>query len=496
MLFDSKVPAMMNDAFKKYWLAVESVRVTRARDMLAWFENDRDGIITQVRRSLSTMFRPKTVRRMQVRVFNVVPRVVNRLAKLYAEPPVRELDGGVTYDIDETTGERTPLQSKSDVVFQEMLKRSTIDRRMKEAERRALYFNTVLIQPRYIERPDDAGGPYMDFVVHTPAFTVVEWDEMNHQTPTAFYFPAYRTIDGATEQVLVYWSADEHYYIRRNNVRVPVPGMKSMANPYDVLPAAVYRIVESNDGWGNGMWDLVDGNIECCEQVTNIAYTAKFQAHGQPVAVNMGIKGEVDIGPDRVLTVDDRTGGTPPSFSFANANPAIAEVQGLVDWMLRTLQNIRGISGSSMSLDATVQSGVSKIQDAVELTESRKDMVTIATEFEHDLFRVTRAVWNYHAKQRIEPSAEFTVKFKEPEPFKSVDEKIKEREFGLKNNVMSYIDIIKQDNPQMDDQQAAERFDQIVAERRRLADKYGFFDGGNTTPGTPDDNTGNENETP
>lgn len=488
-MFESIVPEVMGKAFDAYWKATTHERVKRAQRLNAWLENDEADIVAQIRNSLFKMFRPSTVRRMSVRVFNVVPRVVSRLAKLYAEPPVRTLDGGLTFTVGED-GSRTPKQSPADVLYQDILKASTIDRRMKEAERRGLYFNTVLVQPVYVDRPEELGGPFLDYVIHTPAYTVVEWGDMNYLTPKAFYFPAYREIEGKPELVLVYWSATEHYYIRANRSRISVPESGvGFGNPYGMLPIAVLRIVETNDGWGNPMWDLADGNMECCEQVTNITYTAKWQAHGQAVAVNTGLKGEPEVGPDRVVMIEDRTGGTvQPSFSFASPNPKIAEVQGLVDWMLRTIQSVRGIAGASLSLDASVQSGVSKIQDTVELAESRKDMVTICTETEKDLFRVTRAVWNYHSSRKIDPSAEFDVKFKEPEPFKSVDDKVKERTFGLENNTMSHVEIILEDNPGMTEAEAVERFDQIVAEKRRLADKFGFDE----TP--TDDNVGADDE--
>lgn len=464
----------MDEVFRRYWLRIEDERVRRAKDMHAWLVNDRESIVRQVRSSMMKMFRPKTVRRMSVRVLNVVPRVVSRLAKVYKAPPDRVLDGGVTYAVADG-GERTAVESKGNKVYRKLLDGSTIDRRMKEAEQQALYFNTVLVQPRWL---DDAGGGRMDYVVHNPAFTVVEWDENDFYKPRAMYFPAYRTIDGRPELVLVYWSATEHYYVRKNNTKVVVPGMSGMENPYGVFPAAVLRVTETADGWGDGMWDLVDGNLECCEQVTNISYTAKFQTHGQAVAVNMGLKGEPEIGPDRTLAVDDKTGSTvQPNFFFANANPNIEAVQGLVDWMLRTLQNIRGISGSTMSLDANMQSGVSKIQDSAELMEQRQDFVGTLTQFEADLFAATRQVWNYHNdNQKIPDESVFSVKYPDPKIIKSVDEKTREREFGLKNNTMSHIDIIMEDNPHMTEADAAERFDKIIAERRRINDRYGFFD--------------------
>ena len=488
-LFDNMGERQMQELFTAFWKRCEETRVLEAQKLWYWYIRDKAEVVNCIKVALAKIFRQKTIDRMNVRVFLVVDRIIDRLAKIYKLPASRSLDGGMKTSIDDG-GVRTTQQSPSDKNYQELLSGSTLNKQATEFEKQLNLFNTCFMQPVWRSNFDDPNQrPFMDFLIHNPAWSVIEWSDKDFRKPKAFYYPIWINLTGTIEQVLVYWSKDEHFYVDRVGNRKMVPGMSSMTNPYGILPLATGRIKDSTDGYGEGKWELVEGNEEICGQVTNLYYTAYFQSHGQPVSINMGLKGEPEIGPDKPIVVDSAGGKEqqPSSFDFAHASPMIKEVQDMINWSIGMLQNLKGMTGQSISLDPTIQSGISKMQDSAELQESRQDMVSILEDFEHDLFRVTRVVWNYHNPgKKIADDAEFSVHFAEPKVLKTADEKVKEREAAIKQGTGSRIDFIMEDHPELNREEAEQKLQQNLAENRKFADRTGILDALNVPPATPE----------
>lgn len=475
---------MLAQAFAGFWTKMENKRIRDAQKMYDWYYNRREEIQKHIQRAMSKLFRNDTIRRMNLRAPNIVERVISKLALAYKTPAVRYLDGGVQAEVKESEGEAPPeivsKQSPADEIYQEALEDSSIDRKAVEWHKLGKLFNTVLVEPRWIEDETKEAKGWIDFSIHTPAWCVAITDPQDYLRLRAFYYPTWATIAGQDQQVLVYWSEDEHYLIDRLGNKIAPPNNPGRVNPYRMLPAAVLRFRESTDFWGEGMWDLVDGNEEVAIQYSNLAYVAILQGHGIPVAINMNLPSNVIIGPDRPIEVKNAGGSSEgmaaPSFTFANPNAPLAEIQGLIDWMVKGLQALKGLSPQSFALEAKIASGASKMMDSVDVTETREGDLPTLTAFEKDLFVKMRAVWNYHASEKISEEAEFSISFAEPKVQKSIEEKTKERESGIKLGTMSRVDMIQEDNPGLSREEAEEKLQQIIAEERKFRDKYGLLE--------------------
>lgn len=455
----------MDQVFSRYWKHIEHRRVTDAQKLWYWYYNDKDAIIQYVRSALAKTFKKKTLNKMNIRAYNIVERIIGKICLVYKKNPLRVLNGGIKQSSNAESVQSEPaFGGDDDKRYQELLLASTISSKAKEWHKLGRLFNTVLVQPVWIE---SGKAGFLDFVIHTPAWTVVESEENDWLRPRAFYFPVWKTIGDKFQQVLVYWSATEHYYIDHLGNKIAVPGNEHMLNPYGALPAAVLRFKEGIDFWGEGMWDLVDGNEEVCVQATNMFYIALFQAHGQPVGINLGLKGEPEIGPDKPILVDNAGGNDQQSsdFKFASANPIIREIRDLIDWAIKLMQSLKGLSPQQFALEAKLASGVSKMIDSADLTEIREDEVPILENFEHDLFAVTRAVYNYHnPSKKISEKSAFSIRFADQKPTKTIEEKVREREAGLAQGWLSLTDILLEDHPELTRQQAEEKVREIAGQ--------------------------------
>ena len=479
----------MSDLYKEFWKQLEESRVKQAQKLHDWYFNDRDEIIQHVETALGKMFRKGTLDQINIRVRNIVPRVVNKVCQVYKQPAKRMLDGGLQVQI---TGQAvTEKQSPEDKNYQEVLNNSTINRKSKEWHRLGVFFNTVLVQPIWVK---SSKGNYLDFMIHTPAYTIVETDSLNWNIPIAFYYPTEMVLGGEdSEEALVYWSQTEHFILDKFGNKYAPADNPGMVNPYGILPVAVLRFRDAEDFWGEGKWSLVEGNEEVAAQYSNLGFTAIFQSHGQPVAINTGLKGEPEVGPDKPIKIENAGGDNKQdsSFKFESANPMIQEVQGLIDWYIKSLMSDEGLSPQQYATEIANSSGVAKILDDADLNELRDDDRQILEDFEHDLYTVTAKVYNVEAKSKKLPEkGDFSIEFAEQKVVKTTDEKIKERESGIKMGTKSRVDCIREDNPELTEEQAKDKLKQIMLENKEFEDKFGLF--GDSTANTVNDNTNND----
>ena len=468
----------------KYWKAIEDIRVKRAQRIWYWIYNEQDKVIGYIQEGMAKMFSTETIAKINVRVFNIVQKVVDRLGFVYKEMPKRVLDGGVKSETDETTGEVTTQQSTDDERYQEMLKKSTIEKKQSEWDKLSNAFNTVIVQPVWIEEKEKSKS-YMDFLIHTPAWCVVETSKSNWLKAKAFYYPMWLKLkdDEQEEQVIVYWSDTEHFLVDALGNKRAYPGNGEMKNPYGILTGVPLRVRDGVDFWGEGWWDLIGANEEICEQVSSLFYTAKFQGFGIAVGVNIGEseikKGTPKLSPDTVITIGNgaRSDEAAPSLNYINANPMLKEVQDLIDWAIASIQKIKGLSPEQYDTEVAKVSGIAKSIDNSEIEEIRKNKTNICRMFETDLFEVMRTIYNCHnSGNKISDTAEFSIQFAEPKIIESQTDKNARRDFGLKNNITSRIRLIMEDNPGMTEEEAQKEFRSIVAQNRMLKDEYGLED--------------------
>lgn len=465
---------------------MEDIRVLQAQKMFDWYYNDREQIIGDVTEALKKTFRAETVQRMNIRVYNIVEKVVDKLAKVYKSPARRDLDGGIKMVATEgaENGEMEEQQSESDKRYQELILKTDIDKKSKEWHRLGKFFNTVLVQPVWVKDVENTPPqfePHFEFLIHTPAWAVIESSKVDWLRPIAFYYPVWTELDGVNQQALNYWSITEHYFLDRLGRKHPVGNNTEMINPYNRLPIAVLRFKTGMDFWGDGMWDLVDGNEEVSVQFANLAFTGLFQAHGQPVAINMGLKGAPEIGPDKPISVENAKSGPgdqPSSFEFVSPNAAIADITNMIDWMVKVLQATKGLSPNEFVVESQMSSGIAKMMDSAGVQEMREDEQQVLEDFEHDLYSVTRTIQNIEdPSNKLDEDAAFSIHFAEAKVIKTTDEKIKEREAGTKGGWISRVDIIKEDNPEMSTEDAKNRLRQIILEEQEFKDEFGLLTG-------------------
>jgi hypothetical protein len=484
---------IMADLYADFWKQQESIRVKQAQKLYDFYFNDRNQLILYVQAAFKTMgFKSETIAKMNVRMRNIVPKVIDKVCQVYKIPAQRFLDEGVKQIVDEATKEVVTEQTQADKDYQALLKRSTINTKAKEWHKQGKYFNCVLVQPIVVKSKKASAESYLDFIIHTPAYTAVTTDALNPNVLKSFAYPIEMELDGKEQQeYLVVWTETEHYLLDKKMNKVAPPNNSGMVNPYKRLPVAVLRFKnDPNSFFGEGRWSLVDGVEEIAVQATNLYRVSIFQTHGQAVAINANLKGEVEVGEDKILQIENagREGTQDSDFFFRQASPLVAEVKDLIDWTLRSLQTDEGLNPNSAQIETNIASGVAKIMDNADLNEIRADDRQVLEDFEYDLFEVTKLVAKQEQLANITAEAKFAIRFSEPKVVKTVDEQIKEADSGIKNGVVSRVDLILEKFPEMTREQAEQKLQQNLIENKKWEDKFGLFesDTADTVPAEED----------
>jgi hypothetical protein len=472
---------IMADLYADFWKQQESIRVLQAQKLYDYYFNDRARLIAYVQAAFKIMgFKDKTINKMNVRMRNIVPKVIDKVCQVYKQPAQRLLDGGVQQIVDEATKDVKTEQSKADAAYQELLLNSTINTKSKEWHKQGKFFNCVLVQPIVVKNKKASAETYMDFIIHTPAYTSVETDQLNTQVLKSFAYPVSLMLAGKDkeEDYLVVWTEKEHYLLNKQMEKIAPLNNNGMINPYKRLPVAVLRFKDDpNSFFGEGRWSLVDGVEEIAVQATNLYRVSVFQTHGQAVSINAGLKGEVEVGEDKILQIENAgaEGKQSADFYFRQASPLVAEVKDLIDWTLRSLQTDEGLNPNSAQIETNIASGVAKIMDNADLNEIRADDRQVLEDFEHDLFEVIRVVASQEQIANIGKEAKFSIRFAEPKVVKTVDEQIKEADSGIKNGIMSRVDLILEKYPELTREQAEQKLQQNLIENKKWEDKFGLF---------------------
>lgn len=318
-------------------------------------------------------------------------------------------------------------------------------------------FNCILVQPVWRNEK-------IEIDIITPNFCSVTTNDNDLNLKEVFIAKSVNN-----EDVTVYWSDTEHYYIDATNNKTSVPGNDGNKNIYGELPFAVLRFQDSSDFWGEPQQDLVENNIWYNVREMNNYFVEMFQGLGVGLGINLSKSGTISLSPNTMITVDGVTAEMQtPSINFSSTNAPLSELRESLESHYKRIGNSKGLSSQSMSNEVDVQSGVSKAFDSAELQIKKDGDKIVMKAFEKELYDKIKLVYNYHSEQKISDKVIFKIDIIEDEPQINVSEEIAITEFRLQNNMISVLDLMIKDNPDLTIEEAKLRLE----ENKMYNEKY------------------------
>lgn len=436
-----------SEIIDKYESKSEYNRIGIAEKLYSYYSCDSEAQLKYLEKALLKSISAETITEMQKPFINIVNKIINRLSMAYISSPDRYL-----------------LEEKSNLIYQDILKGSKIKTKSKEWNKLAKLFDCILVEVYFKDK--------LEYDILLPQFvTVISEDDNFLQIKELLYSKVYKD-----EQRYVYWS-NEHYYQMNKDFKIIRDELNpDNINPYGMVPFIPLRLKEVTSFWGEGDIELVDINEKINVLLTSSYYNSIMQSHGQPVAINMGIKGKIKTGANHIIQVEQATSDfISPSFSFVQPNPSTQATMEQIDYLIKMVCVSRGLPAFSVSTESMAQSGVSKYIDSAELYEIRQNDIDRFIEFEQELFKLTKIVFNYHSQQQITDD-DFNIEFEEIRPTPTEEESLRIKNEKLKLGLWTPVEDVINEESGIDKDKALEIVKENLQIRNLLNDEYGLLE--------------------
>lgn len=382
-------PAGPADMIKLSWLSKLDKDEKTARDeaqtLLDWYQGDKDKIVAFIKKAAGTTFDAEDLAEWQWVILNGVKRTIRRLATAYKEAPERKLvdkDGNVLKD-----------GHPAYAIYEAMFKGMDMDKKMKEVDRMATFFNTV-----HVEVVHRKGAIDWDLKLRPISFVVADPEDAFQPYKFAYEWNLQdpETLDRRDGWVV--WTEEHHKWVGTNNAWFGISD-EDGSNPYEgQMPIVVVRKEEHGDYWGEPLGAaIVDEFQQLSLQLSNMWENGFMQTHGQPFGVNLGVPEGTTFrsGPKKPWLVDGvGKDKVPPSLSFPKPEVDIEKVIALLDWFLKAEGATKSLPPSAWSGEEKDLSGVAKKIDNMELMEVREEELPMWVDVEEELFQKSVMVWN------------------------------------------------------------------------------------------------------
>jgi len=381
---------------------------------------------------------------------NITKKIIDKVSMVYKYPPNRVL----------TDDDGEELEEDGQAYSQWVNYVETFDNNISEAEKQKNLFHKVLWRTHF--------NPIMKKWKF-----LIEWDYRAHfidgdpLNPIGFSVPiiiASENLDrehrvSGNEQIYLYYDDKNCFYYntkgqtwtyytdyngeRKDNDGVNIYGVSPYVELRKGVPVYQYETI--------GAQDLISANQSINQNLNNLNMALHYQAFGV-IWDNSGLDKEagkeIVIGPNRQVHV-----GNDVTLNNLDLNPKLIEMIDTVKFEVQAISNIYNLT-VNWHQEATPVSGFSLIVQNMDYIEQRQKDVDEAKMQENAIFRTIKSQQDYHKADLGEgeptiPDAKLRVDFQELDlPINNLEE-ITVKNFKLENNIITPIDLILADNPDM-----------------------------------------------
>ena len=487
---------ILNEAFRK--MVIEEIKggenICRKQDALKRHEVYRDNTVKYVMLRLEKDgLKDSTLALMKNRASNIsiAKKIVNKKARTYA--------GGV---------QRTASVTSAQQPIEALLKLTQADSKYKKADRYCeLQKNSQLFacpeESSIYSTPTDKKyrlklkvlAPWQydaieDAYDREIARVIVLSDFVERQTLNAG--PVGRSGDGVDQviadspadagqgpvETFIWWGSKYHFTTDANGKYIAALSPQDLKNPIQRLPFT--NVCEDQDGqfWAQGGEDTIEGSILINVILTDMFAISYQQGWGQLVVAAKKLPQRLEGGPHNAFIFTYDEGDPEPKVYFASANPPLEMWMKAAEQYTALLLSSNDLSPSSIAnkLDAAnFPSGIAMLIEQSEAVGSLEDKqrrfqdveannTTNLIAWQNLLAKLNALTPEFQAIGKIPDGTTVAVKFMPAQGVVSESEKLANLQKRKDLGINTMIDLIKMDNPGMDDKEAQKKLEAIMRE--------------------------------
>lgn len=333
-----------------------------------------------------------------------------------------------------------------------------------------------------VHRVGDDDNAKLNLNLLSPHITLVGQSGEDPSVADYIMYKVHQMIDSATpaEDIWVLWS-DEHHFIvdGRGMVQAPHPDNPEKINPFGINPVVkISNLMQEDDTyWSEGALDMVSANEAFIVGLVSLVHGQVHTGWKQMWSRNFDAAALSDIGPDMVVAQSGLTDGDQPAeLGVVDLAAELKQLWESMEFILQEAVLLNNIPPGEFRIDAPPESGFSKVVSRLPLeTERKQDTPKWRRNFNR-LFRVIKAVWDEERNalpsshpmktKNFNKDATLAVDFVEPTIIESDMERLARQEKEIEMGLASRLDVMMERNPDLNEDQAREKLEQIVRDNR------------------------------
>ena len=434
----------------------DEIRAKEQEKLYTYYSGDKHNILDYLDKALAVTYDVDDINEMQKQWVNLTEKFVNQLAVVYLNPAVRKLVS--------KTKDRLYIENESMTNYYTDIMPEDLNTEDKWAHRLGKLQCTVLTQVMADNK--DPLQSRIKYKTMPSNLYKVKYDEDTMELLQVSYEKYY-----GDEAFTIVWEPTAHYRVDANSNKSTIPGRKDQSNPLGILPFARMKLKKSLDFWGEGLSDVVHVNEQINFLLTKVVNSdILLGTEGTILGINLqaktrgreeaGIK-KIRVGRKHPLTVEDvHTDMVSPDLKHISFDPQIGSIMDFVDRYIILIANTKSLDPKSFLSVVKDTSDYQTLMGMVTQIEVRRDDIEPLRVYEKERFNITKAVNNYYSGvegykfTKIPDNLELDVDFADVEAYKTTQDIWLDRAEREKRNMGSAIDWLKEDNPDLTDEEA------------------------------------------
>jgi hypothetical protein len=400
---------------------------------------------------------PKSLR-MQLGVDNVTRFVVDEISRVFDSAP--------TMTCDNANGQALIDSLTDDGVLAVTLKVAEC------------YANLAQVCGLYVWWDERAQAIKTTPIPSSSLFVAQRQDDPTEAEAVVFTRELANTVAGNDTVQYVHWDDESHFIFDKAGVYyAPSATNPDKVNPYGIIPFAWMRDqLAIGSFFGDADDTLTNAQERLNVIMTEINQLMKYQAFSQPVIVGIDSKTPIAVDPSRPIRIPSALRDeTPGDFRFVTPDSKIGDLIAAAREITKNLMARYGISIQALEDGGKVLSGASQKVANARLDRRRIDAIPLARMTMLQWWEVVKRVNNTHnPAQQIPLDAQIMVDFPEPTYPEDAASTLSNDEKRINLGLVSPVDLIMRDNPDLDEPQAVEKYNANRTFVTRANARYGL----------------------
>lgn len=285
------------------------------------------------------------------------------------------------------------------------------------------------------------------------------------------------------KRTFIWWSDSFHFTTDINGRIIGAASPADILNPIRRLPWVNIATGQDGSFWAQGGDDVVETSLLINKKLTDVNFISFVQGWGQMVIAAMDIPKKLVGGPDNAFVFEKKDPTETVQVEYASSNPPIEAWLETVRMILALVLSTNDLSPRNIAakLDATTApSGIALMIENSEVMADMKDVQELFRDKEPEVWEIIRdwhtmfATNNWLEKDQQDiptfKDADVNLKFLQMKTPISEKDKLEEMKLRKDLGIATLVDLLRQDNPDLTEEEAQTKAEELMAEKKKMAE--------------------------